>query len=108
MRNGRYRRSWATVQGRPLLPAHVGYPVAQFGSQLSGDEIAQPVVAGRPIAAGGGSLSERPVHFETLPSPTATREAATAVIRRWPASTGKGSRLNDSIRSRVLTLPAQT
>jgi len=43
----------------------------------------------RPIAAGGGFLSERPVYFGTWRSLSPSRKLAmaTSVVRTWPAST---------------------
>ena len=45
------------------------------------------------------TLHQRPVHLKTRPSFTPPRRSATetAVVRSWPAPTGRGSRMNECI-----------
>jgi hypothetical protein len=58
----------------------------------------------RPKGADGSVPIERPVYLETEPSLTPQGEpaTATAVVRRWPASTGTGFRLAATLKP---TLP---
>lgn len=71
-----------TVQGRPLPPADVSYPVAQVGWRLSGGEIARLTGASRPTAA-VQRCRKRPHLRATVPLATLPRSG-----RSWPSAVG--------------------
>jgi len=92
--------SWRSAQGRLPPVARVRCRAVRSDCPVSGTLVCLclPSARSRPIAAGGGLLSERQVYFGTSPEPAGKSEMATAVVSGGRLTVSTISALNGCIR----------